>query len=277
MQANDAGFEVEVVGGGLAGCEAAFQAARRGLKVRLWEMKPGRFSPAHTLSTLAELVCSNSLRSDRPENAVGLLKEEMRTLGSLVMSAAEQTRVPAGAALAVDRRLFSQVVTRALEEHPLIEVVRAEVLAWPAGQAPVVVAGGPLASEALVSLLQPLTGVPHLHFYDALAPIVTYDSLDLARLYPANRYQAGPGDYLNCPLNREEFDRFLTALLEADQVAGRPFETLKFIEHLGRVQVGVAVDGPIAGKLGLGQAGDEAQNFFLGRPGQPGLEANQVP
>jgi len=240
---NDAAFELEVIGGGLAGCEAAFQAARRGLKVRLWEMKPGRFSPAHTLPTLAELVCSNSLRSDRPENAVGLLKEEMRALGSLVMSAAEQSRVPAGAALAVDRRLFSQIVTRAIEEHPLIEVVRAEVLAWPAGQAPVVVAGGPLASEALVSLLRPLTGVPHLHFYDALAPIVTYDSLDLARLYPANRYQAGPGDYLNCPLSREEFDCFLAALLEADQVAGRPFEDERFFEGCLPIEV-MARRGP---------------------------------
>ena len=240
---NKADFEVEVIGGGLAGCEAAFRAAGRGLRVRLWEMKPGRFSPAHTLSTMAELVCSNSFRSDRPESAVGLLKEEMRALGSLVMRAAGQTRVPAGAALAVDRLLFSQAVTRALEEHPLVEVVRAEVTAWPAGSSPVVVAGGPLASESLVDLLRPLTGVPHLHFYDALAPIVTYDSLDLARLYPANRYQAGPGDYLNCPLDREEFDRFLAALLAADQVTARPFEDERFFEGCLPIEV-MARRGP---------------------------------
>jgi methylenetetrahydrofolate--tRNA-(uracil-5-)-methyltransferase len=192
---------------------------------------------------LAELVCSNSLRSDRPESAVGLLKEEMRALGSLVMKVAEQTRVPAGAALAVDRHLFSQAVTKTIEEHPLIEVVRAEVAAWPQGQTPVVVAGGPLASEALADLLRPLTGVPHLHFYDALSPIVTYDSLDLARLYPANRYQAGPGDYLNCPLNREEFDGFLTALLAADQVAVRPFEDERFFEGCLPIEV-MARRGP---------------------------------
>ena len=240
---NEANFEVEVIGGGLAGCEAAFRAAGRGLRVRLWEMKPGRFSPAHTLPDLAELVCSNSFRSDSPESAVGLLKEELRVLGSLVMSAAERTRVAAGAALAVDRRLFSQAVTRALEEHPLIEVARAEVTAWPAGSAPVVVAGGPLASEALVELLRPLTGIPHLHFYDALAPIVTHDSLDLDRLYPANRYQAGPGDYLNCPLDREEFDSFLAALLAADQVAARPFEDERFFEGCLPIEV-MARRGP---------------------------------
>jgi methylenetetrahydrofolate--tRNA-(uracil-5-)-methyltransferase len=177
------------------------------------------------------------LRSDRPESAVGLLKEEMRALGSLVVNAAEQTRVPAGTALAVDRHLFSQAVTKAIEEHPLIEVVRAEIMAWPAGQTPVVVAGGPLASEALASLLRPLAGVPHLHFYDALAPIVTYDSLDLARLYQANRYQAGPGDYLNCPLNREEFDLFLNSLLEADQVAVRSFEDERFFEGCLPIEV----------------------------------------
>jgi methylenetetrahydrofolate--tRNA-(uracil-5-)-methyltransferase len=167
----------------------------------------------------------------------------MRALGSLVMGAAEQTKVPAGSALAVDRRLFSQAVTRAVEEYPLIEVVRAEVAAWPAGSAPVVVAGGPLASETLVELLKPLAGIPHLHFYYALAPIVTYDSLDLARLYPANRYQAGPGDYLNCPLERGEFEGFLAALLAADQVVARPFEDERFFEGCLPIEI-MARRGP---------------------------------
>ncbi|MDR3038973.1 MAG: methylenetetrahydrofolate--tRNA-(uracil(54)-C(5))-methyltransferase (FADH(2)-oxidizing) TrmFO [Candidatus Adiutrix sp.] len=238
-----ADFEVEVIGGGLAGCEAAFRAANRGLRVRLWEMKPTRFSPAHELTTLAELVCSNSLRSDRPESAVGLLKEELRALGSLVLAAADQTRVPAGGALAVDRQLFSQAVTRAIEAHPRLELARAEVGSWPAGRAPVVVAGGPLASESLVRLLAGLAGRPQLHFYDALAPIVTHESLDLARIYPANRYQDGAGDYLNCPLSREEFDRFLAALLAADQVTARAFEDQRFFEGCLPVEV-MAQRGP---------------------------------
>lgn len=240
-----AGPEVEVVGGGLAGCEAAWRAAAHGLTVRLWEMKPGRFSPAHQSEDLAELVCSNSLRADRPENAVGLLKEEMRRLSSLVMTAADQTRVMAGGALAVDRRLFSRAITRAVTGHPKIELVRAEVTDWPAGSAPVVVAAGPLISEALAARLADLVGAPSLHFYDALAPIVEYDSLNLARIYRANRYQtgAGEGDYLNCPLEREEFDRFWAALLAADQVAARSFEDQRHFEGCLPVEV-MARRGP---------------------------------
>ena len=234
---------VEVVGGGLAGCEAAWRIAGRGLAVRLWEMKPQRFSPAHKLDGLAELVCSNSLRADRPENAVGLLKEEMRRLGSLVLAAADRTKVPAGGALAVDRELFSREVTRAIEAHPLIELRRAEVTAWPEGSAPVVVAGGPLASEALVALLQQLLEAPNLHFYDALAPIVTRDSLDFSRIYSANRYQDGEGDYLNCPFSRDEFDAFLAALLEADQVAPRAFEDQRYFEGCLPIEV-MARRGP---------------------------------
>ncbi|MDR1921077.1 MAG: methylenetetrahydrofolate--tRNA-(uracil(54)-C(5))-methyltransferase (FADH(2)-oxidizing) TrmFO [Candidatus Adiutrix sp.] len=243
---------VEVIGGGLAGCEAAWRAAARGLSVRLWEMKPGRFSPAHRLETLAELVCSNSFRAARPESAVGLLKEEMAALGSLVMAAAKKHRVAAGGALAVDRELFSLEVTRRIEAHPLIELRRQEITAWPPGEAPVVVAGGPLCSEALAALTAELAGAEHLHFYDALSPIVTYDSLDLSRLYLADRYQktpaAGPaeaagGDYLNCPLDRAEFDAFLEALLAADEVAARAFEDKRFFEGCLPIEV-MARRGP---------------------------------
>ena len=234
---------VEVIGGGLAGCEAAWRIAGHGLRVRLWEMKPHKFSPAHRMEGLAELVCSNSFRADRPENAVGLLKEEMRRLGSLVMTAADRTRVPAGGALAVDREMFSREMTRAIEAQPLIELVRAEITAWPEGPAPVVVAGGPLASEALASLLRELLEAPNLHFYDALAPIVTRDSLDFSRIYSANRYQEGEGDYLNCPLSREEFDTFLAALLEADQVVPRAFEDQRYFEGCLPIEI-MARRGP---------------------------------
>lgn len=235
--------EIEVIGGGLAGCEAAWRAAGRGIKVRLWEMKPHKRSPAHQLDSLAELVCSNSLRADKPENAVGLLKEEMRALGSIVMKAADRTRIPAGGALAVDRNLFSREVTRAVEEHPLIEVVRAEVTAWPAGRSPVVMAAGPLASEAMTNLLSELVDAPNLHFYDALAPIVSRDSLDMSRIYAADRYGKGEGDYLNCPLDRAEFDRFLAALLAADEVAARSFENKSFFEGCLPIEV-MARRGP---------------------------------
>lgn len=238
--------EVEIIGGGLAGCEAAWRAAGHGVRVRLWEMKPHRFSPAHHLEDLAELVCSNSLRAARPENAVGLLKEEMRQFGSLVMTAADLTRVPAGGALAVDRVQFSREITRAVGENPLIEVVRSEVTSWPEGPAPVVAAAGPLASEALVGMIGQLIESPNLHFYDALAPIIEHDSLDMNKIYAANRYEEGgegEGDYLNCPLGRDEFDRFLTALVEADQVAPRAFEERRYFEGCLPIEV-MAARGP---------------------------------
>lgn len=238
--------DLEIIGGGLAGCEAAWRAAGQGLSARLWEMKPHRFSPAHKSEDLAELVCSNSLRAARPENAVGLLKEEMRRLGSLVMAAAERSQVPAGGALAVDRVQFSRDITRAIEEQPLIELVRAEVEAWPDSSAPVVVAAGPLASEAVVGLLGGLIEMPNLHFYDALAPIIEYDSLDLSRIYAANRYEEGAegeGDYLNCPFTKEEFEIFLAALQEADRVVPRPFEDQRFFEGCLPIEV-MAARGP---------------------------------
>ena len=245
---NRVGPDLEIVGAGLAGCEAAWRAAGRGLSVRLWEMKPGRRSPAHLLDSLAELVCSNSLRAAGPENAVGLLKEEMRRLGSIVMAAADQTRVPAGGALAVDRLLFSREVTRLIEGHPRIELIRQEVTTWPEGAAPVVVAAGPLASEALTALLGEMIDAPQLNFYDALAPIVHADSLDMDVIYAANRYDKGTeegedGDYLNCPLSREEFEAFHKALLEADQVAPRAFEEARFFEGCLPIEV-MARRGP---------------------------------
>lgn len=234
---------IEVIGAGLAGCEAAWRAANKGLRVRLREMKPGKFSPAHQLPSLAELVCSNSLRADSPRNAVGLLKEEMRRLDSLTMAAADKTRVPAGGALAVDRLLFSQEVTRAIEAHPLIELIREEVSDWPDGSAPVVMAAGPLASEAVTGLLAKEAVAPSLHFYDALAPIVSHDSLNLDRIYSANRYDEGTGDYLNCPLSKDEFNGFLAALLEADEVSARPFEKASFFEGCLPIEV-MARRGP---------------------------------
>ncbi len=234
---------IDIIGGGLAGCEAAWRAAGRGVKVRLWEMKPKKFTPAHRLTTLAELVCSNSLRSNKATSAVGLLKEEMRALGSIVMAAADKTAVPAGGALAVDRELFSQEVTSRLAAHPLIEIVWQEATAWPEGDAPIVLAAGPLASEAIVELLKQKISEPSLHFYDALAPIVTRESLDMSKMYAANRYEDGSGDYLNCPLDRDEFNNFLEKLLAADEVARREFEDARFFEGCLPIEV-MARRGP---------------------------------
>ena len=219
---------VAVIGGGLAGCECAFRLARAGIPVRLFEMKPKRYSEAHTSPDLAELVCSNSLRSDEPATAVGLLKEEMRALGSLILAAAAATRVPAGKALAVDRALFARFVTRAIESEPDIELVRAEVESLDslllAGAAAVVVAAGPLAGESLAASLAGAIGSERLYFYDAIAPIVDAASIDMSRVFFGSRWRPEDDDYLNCPLSEQEYGRFVEALLAADQVAPRPFE-----------------------------------------------------
>lgn len=213
---------ITIIGGGLAGCEAAWQAAERGVAVTLCEMKPHHYSPAHENPDLAELVCSNSFRGESLENAVGLLKDELRRLGSLFMAAADGTRVPAGGAVAVDRGLFARAVTEKIEQHPLINLVRKEVTELPSGI--VVVASGPLTSDLLAEQLRPLVG-DNLYFYDAIAPIVTAESLDLSRVFPASRYGKGEGDdYLNSPLNREEYERFVAELIAADKVAPRDFE-----------------------------------------------------
>ena len=221
--------QIIIIGGGLAGCEAAWQAAQRGVPAILYEMKPQRFSPAHHLPGLAELVCSNSLRGDSLENAVGLLKEELRRCGSLIMEAAEATRVPAGGALAVDRLLFSNYVTDKMESHPLIRIEHGECNCIPA-EGVVIIASGPLTSDALAASLVNLTG-DRLYFYDAIAPIVAADSLDMTKVFAASRYGKGDGDdYLNCPLNEAEYLAFVAELVGAEKVAARDFEKIVHFE-----------------------------------------------
>jgi len=220
---------VTIIGAGLAGCEAAWQAAERGVTVRLYEMKPQRYSAAHQLPGLAELVCSNSLRGADLGNAVGLLKEELRRCGSLIMQGADATQVPAGGALAVDRERFSAWITDRIIAHPAIELLREEVVDLPA-QGLVVIASGPLTSDALADQLSCLTG-DRLYFYDAIAPIVSAESLDLSKIYAASRYGKGDGDdYLNCPLNQEQYAAFLEALRGAEKVEPRAFEKVVHFE-----------------------------------------------
>ncbi|MBN1486010.1 MAG: methylenetetrahydrofolate--tRNA-(uracil(54)-C(5))-methyltransferase (FADH(2)-oxidizing) TrmFO [Anaerolineae bacterium] len=219
--------EITVIGGGLAGSEAAWQIAQRGIKVRLYEMRPAKTTPAHTTDKLAELVCSNSLGSDLTGRAPGLLKEELRRLGSMVIAAADAHRVPAGSALAVDRDGFAQEVTDRIMTHPNITVVRQEITTLPQTQEPVIVASGPLTSDKLAQSIQALTGQKSLAFYDAIAPIVTLESIDFSKAYRASRYGKGEseaGDYVNCPLNEEEYTRFVEALINAERIELRDFE-----------------------------------------------------
>ena len=206
---------IKIIGAGLAGCEAAWQLAERGIKVTLFEMKPKKFSPAHKSGDFAELVCSNSLRADGIYNAVGLLKEEMRRMSSLIMECADKTRVPAGGALAVDRGGFSAAVTERICAHPNIEVVHEEVLTIDKDEY-TIIAAGPLASEGLSKEIRRFTGDKSLHFFDAAAPIVAYDSIDMNRAFRAARYGKGGDDYINCPMTREEYERFYRALITAE-------------------------------------------------------------
>ncbi|MEE1013552.1 MAG: methylenetetrahydrofolate--tRNA-(uracil(54)-C(5))-methyltransferase (FADH(2)-oxidizing) TrmFO [Clostridia bacterium] len=208
-------MELQVIGAGLAGCEAAWQAAEKGIKVRLYEMKPGKFSPAHKDKHFAELVCSNSLRADGIYNAVGLLKEEMRKLNSLIMLCADATKVPAGGALAVDRQGFSKMVTEKITNHPNITVEEKEITQIPEA-AWVIVAAGPLVSDSLAEEIQRLTGDDYLHFFDAAAPIVNYESIDMTKAFKAARYGKGGDDYINCPMTREEYLAFYQALITAE-------------------------------------------------------------
>ncbi|HBV98874.1 MAG: tRNA (uracil-5-)-methyltransferase [Peptococcaceae bacterium BICA1-7] len=214
---------ITVVGAGLAGSEAAWQAARLGVRVRLYEMRPKRTTPAHQTGSFAELVCSNSLRAASLENAVGLLKEEMRRLDSIIIAAADRHRVPAGGALAVDRELFSSAVTGALEENPLVEVVREEIPSIPEGGI-VVLATGPLTPEDMVRSIKELTGQEHLYFYDAVAPIITLESINMEKAFLSSRYGKGEADYINCPLNKEEYIRFREELAGAERAPRKEFE-----------------------------------------------------
>ncbi len=214
-----------IVGAGLAGSEAAWQAAQRGVHVRLFEMRPKKMTPAHRTDKFAELVCSNSLGAKAPDRALGLLKEEMRRLNSLILRAAEANALPAGGALAVDREGFAEMITEALSSHPNIEIIREEVTEIPQG--PTIIATGPLTSDALAQRIMELTGEEYLYFYDALAPIVKADTIDMTICFRGSRYGRGEqeeGDYINCPFTKEEYYRFVEALLNAPRIELRDFE-----------------------------------------------------
>lgn len=219
---------VQIIGGGLAGCEAAWQLARHGVDVDLYEMRPARGTEAHHTDRLAELVCSNSFRNASTETAIGLLKEELRRLGSLVMRVADGCRVPAGSALAVDRESFASNMTREIEGSPHIRILREEVKSIPEGVC--IVATGPLTSPELSQSLQQVLGTKHLYFYDAIAPIITAESIDMDVAYKASRYGKGGEDYINCPLNREQYYAFVRAVQEAEKVATKDFERCIYFE-----------------------------------------------
>lgn len=213
---------INVIGGGLAGSEAAYQIAKRGIKVRLYEMKPIKFSPAHSSENLAEIVCSNSLKSNLLTNACGLLKEELRRLDSLLIKCADETSVPAGQALAVDRDEFSKLVTKKIEENENIEIIKEEVTTIPDGIT--IIATGPLTSDALSSEIAKLTGEEKLFFYDAAAPIVTKESIDMNNAFTADRYGKGDSDYINCPMTKEEYELFYNELINAEVTNKHEFE-----------------------------------------------------
>ena len=226
---------VTVIGAGLAGSECAWQLARRGIHVRLVEMKPARYTPAHKSEYFAELVCSNSLRGDDLTNAVGLLKEEMRRLGSLIMESAEKHRVAAGGALAVDREGFARYITEKLENEPNIEVIREEAVDIPAGE--VVIATGPLTSDAMAERIKQLCPEFDLHFYDAVAPIVTLESVDMTSAYRASRYGKGTADYINCPMTRDEYTAFVAELRGAKEAPVHGFDDGAVFEGCMPVEV----------------------------------------
>lgn len=257
---------IHIIGGGLAGCEAAWQAASRGVPVTLHEMRPARPTAVHRTDRLAELVCSNSFRGDKLDNAVGLLKEEMRRLGSLIMRAADATRVPAGAALAVDRDRFADTITAAIAAHPLITIVRHEVAQIPEparGMSPVIIATGPLTSETLSADIASFAGRRHLYFYDAISPIVLSETIDRTKVFRASRWgrslgadrdqpgtagaacgmDEGEGDYLNCPMNADEYRRFYEALVKAERATVHDVDREKFFEGCLPIEV-MADRGP---------------------------------
>ncbi|MBQ8216963.1 MAG: methylenetetrahydrofolate--tRNA-(uracil(54)-C(5))-methyltransferase (FADH(2)-oxidizing) TrmFO, partial [Oscillospiraceae bacterium] len=240
---------VSVLGAGLAGSECAWQLASRGIKVRLVEMKPEKMSPAHSSPYFAELVCSNSLRSDELSNAVGLLKAEMRKMGSLIMESADANKVAAGGALAVDREGFARYITEKLENHENIELVRAEATQIPEGE--VIIATGPLSSDAIAEKIAALCPDSDLHFYDAVAPIVTLDSVDMDSAFFASRYDKGTADYVNCPMTQEEYLAFVQELVSAREAEvhgfddGGVFEGCMPVEVMARRGVDTLRYGPL--------------------------------
>src|SRR5262245_30558111 len=260
---------IHSIGGGLAGSEAAWQIAKAGVPVILHEMRPGQVTDAHKTADFAELVCSNSFRSDdRDTNAVGLLHAEMRRLGSLVMRAADAHQVPAGGALAVDRDGFSAAITASLERHPLIEIRREEISLPPAAWDQTIVATGPLTSPALAETIRTLTGEEQLAFFDAIAPIVHRESIDMGVAWFQSRYdKAGPGgtgaDYINCPLTREQYERFVAALREGDKVAFHEWEATPYFDGCLPVEI-MAERGPETLRHG------PLKPFGLTNPHQPG-------
>ena len=231
---------VQIIGAGLAGCEAAWQLVKRGVKVRIFEMKPQKFSPAHKNADWAELVCSNSLRSDDHEhNAVGLMHEEMRRFGSLIMEAADKTQVPAGGALAVDRDGFAKLVTEKIKSSPLVEVINQEVTEFPAADAPLtIIASGPLTSAAFIEAIKAKVDQKSLSFYDAIAPVVYKESIDFSKAWYQSRYDKGDKyDYINCPLNKEEYYRFVEELLKAEKMPFHDFEEPHYFDGCLPIEV----------------------------------------
>ena len=227
---------VKVIGAGLAGCEAVWQLVKEGIEVELYEMKPKKFSPAHSNENFAELVCSNSLKADRIENACGLLKEEMRFFDSVMMEAADKCRVPAGGALAVDRDMFAEYITQKIKSHKLVKVINEEVTDINPDEY-TIIATGPLTSESLSKTISELTGDEELYFYDAAAPVVTEESIDKSKVFKAARYDKGTADYINCPMTKEEYEAFYNELVSAEVAQLKSFEDRKVFEGCMPVEI----------------------------------------
>lgn len=231
-------MKARIIGAGLAGSEAAWQLANHGIQVELYEMRPNKMTPAHETELLSELVCSNSLKADRLDNASGLLKEEMRRLNSLIIESADKHRVPAGGALAVDRESFSAYITKKIQQHPNIQIIREEVTEIePDSQMPTIISTGPLSSSDITNSIAKLIKQDYLYFYDAAAPIVTYESIDLDKVYRASRYGKGDDDYINCPMNKEEYLDFYNELIHAEEAPVHDFEDNKVFEGCMPIEV----------------------------------------